>query len=209
MSVKQNEYPAKLVGYRIDWTHARVVVFADEPVVFNDKELARRLQVYTSLEQAGGLPYTYQLVALPDLEATMADIRADLELQLGQALEWGQRQQEPRLVREAPSTDWPRRIDLIVAYEAEERRALPRINANGQLVAFKEDGRDMTPPSEDISQIYRWLQDHGYVPDGFKWLGWERGLRQRRQTYVLADERDTALPVQYGRGRSKLFKEVC
>jgi len=154
MSVKQNEYPAKLVGYRIDWTHARVVVFADEPVVFNDKELARRLQVYTSLEQAGGLPYTYQLVALPDLEATMADIRADLELQLGQALEWGQRQQEPRLVREAPSTDWPRRIDLITSRSSiagSRTTAMCRMASNGWVgsAAFASAARPMCWPTSE------------------------------------------------------------
>jgi hypothetical protein len=59
-----------------------------------------------------------------------------------------------------------------------------------------------------MPKVYRWLQAQGYVPHGFKWLGWERGLRQRLQSYILAEERDTALPVQHSRGRSKLFKEV-
>ena len=77
------------------------------------------------------------------------------------------------------------RIDLVVAYEADGARALPRINGNGQLVAFRADGVEATPPAQTVSAIYRWLQAEGYVPDGFKWLGWQHGLRQRRQTYVL------------------------
>jgi hypothetical protein len=99
-----------------------------------------------------------------------------------------------------------RRIELVMAYEAEEAKVLPHINGNGQLVEFKADGRLTEPPVKTTPELYRWLQANGYVPTDFKWRGWEHGLRQRRQTYVLADARDTALPVQHSRGRSKLFK---
>jgi hypothetical protein len=98
------------------------------------------------------------------------------------------------------------RIDLIMAYKADEARVLPHINGNGQLVEFKADGQTSEPPVQTAPELYRWLQANGYVPTDFKWLGWEHGLRQRLQTYVLADARDTALPVQHTRGRSKLFK---
>lgn len=77
------------------------------------------------------------------------------------------------------------RIDLIVAYEATDAPVLPLINANGLLVEFKADGQVVPPPTRTISDLYRWLQGNEYVPEGFKWLGWERGLRHRRQTYTL------------------------
>ena len=86
---------------------------------------------------------------------------------------------------DAGANGHPRRIDLIVAYEADGARALPRINGNGQLVRFEADGEEAAAPAQTIAELYRWLQEHDYAPDGFKWLGWERGLRQRRQTYVL------------------------
>ena len=85
---------------------------------------------------------------------------------------------------------------------------MARINANGELISFKEDGQPAEPPTQNISELYRWLQDKGYVPNGFKWLGWEHGLRHRQQMYVLTKDTDTALPVQHSRGRSRLFKEA-
>jgi hypothetical protein len=98
------------------------------------------------------------------------------------------------------------RIDLIMAYEAEEAKVLPQINGNGQLVEFKADGQVTEPPVRTTPELYRWLEANGFVPNGFRWLGWEHGLRQRLQTYVQAEARDTALPVQPTRGQSKLFK---
>ena len=99
-----------------------------------------------------------------------------------------------------------RRIDLILAYKAEEAKMLPHMNGNGELVEFKADGQVVEPPVQTTPELYRWLQAYGYVPSGFSWLGWEHGLRQRLQTYVQAEARDTALPVQHSHGRSKLFK---
>jgi hypothetical protein len=106
-----------------------------------------------------------------------------------------------------PTNGQARRIDLVVAYEADDSKILPHTNGNGQLVTFQADGLVVEPPASTLQDLYRWLQDAGYVPNGFKWLGWERGLRRRLQSYVRTEDRDTALPVQYSRGRSKLFKE--
>jgi hypothetical protein len=99
-----------------------------------------------------------------------------------------------RQVFELVDTEWPepdaganghpQRIDLIVAYEADGARALPRINGNGQLLRFEADGEEVAPPTQSISELYRWLQAEGYVPSGFKWLAWEGGLRHRRQSYT-------------------------
>jgi hypothetical protein len=101
------------------------------------------------------------------------------------------------------------RIDLIVAYQADDARVLPRIDGTGELVAFKVDGQEQEPPVPTLRELYRWLLEQGYVPATFQWLGWEHGLRQRLQAYTRngADDRDTALPVQHSRGRAKLFKE--
>ena len=340
MNAKKVEYPAKLVGYRIDAVHDCIVLFDDVPVLFTDAEMERRLAIYHALEEAGGMPYTFELVSLVDLDARMADVRADLGRQLRQVRDWwrGREKREPELVPDywaqavmdatqlaqahfvekgnkaalkrlpraqaiAEHQNWRRvgdkldtwfmpsltrsgvvymvngrctcpdyhhngvpggwckhrlaralakraadllrnengagggtntpapvspmgthedlhstttppngqaRIDLIVAYEADEARVLPRTNGDGQLIAFKADGQEAKPPAQTMPELYRWLQAQGYVPDGFKWLGWEHGLRQRRQTYTrnVADHRDTALPVQRSCGRARLFKEV-
>jgi hypothetical protein len=85
----------------------------------------------------------------------------------------------------APASIQARRIDLIVGYEADEARVLPRTNANGQLIQFTVDGKLTSPPVPTMPQLYRWLQAEGYVPEGFRWMGWERGLRQRRESYVM------------------------
>lgn len=76
------------------------------------------------------------------------------------------------------------RIDLTVAYEASEDEILPSINCDGLLIEFRADGEVVRRPAESMKEMYRWLRDHGYVPYGFLWLGWEGGLRLRRQTYV-------------------------
>ena len=85
----------------------------------------------------------------------------------------------------APRNGQPRRIDLIVGYEADEAQVLPRTNADGELVSFKANGKGTEPPTRNVAELYRWLQEHSYAPSNFKWLGWEHGLRQRLQTYVL------------------------
>ena len=90
MTAKRVDYRAKLVGYRIDVVHEKIVLFEDVPVLFNDAELERRRGTYRALDAAGGIPYTFELVSLEDLEATMADIRADLERQLAQVQDWWQ-----------------------------------------------------------------------------------------------------------------------
>jgi hypothetical protein len=106
-----------------------------------------------------------------------------------------------------PASGQARRIDLIVGYEADEARSLARINGDGQLVAFKVDGEEKKPPLPTLPELYRWLQGEGFVPAEFRWLGWEHGLRQRLQSYTRTDGRDTALPAEHSRGRSRLFKE--
>lgn len=83
-----------------------------------------------------------------------------------------------------PFNGQAQRIDLVVAYAANEVHNLAHINANGRLIAFFADGQKVTPPTRLISDLYRWLQAQRYVPDEFRWLDWERGLRHRRQTYV-------------------------
>jgi hypothetical protein len=106
-----------------------------------------------------------------------------------------------------PANGQAQRIELIVAYQADEAKSLPRMNANGKLVSFRADGLATAPPSEAMPELYRWLQEQGYTPDGFELLDWEHGLRNRRQTYILSKDRDTALPQEHTRGRAKLFKE--
>lgn len=106
-----------------------------------------------------------------------------------------------------PFSGQARRIDLILAYKANEMNHLAHVNANGKLVRFLADGQQVQPPVQSTPEIYRWLQAEGYVPHDFQWLHWEQGLRQRRQTYIRSEDHTTALPVQYSRGRSKLFKE--
>jgi hypothetical protein len=111
---------------------------------------------------------------------------------------------EANASQSAPSPSAPtkaQQIELIVAYEADEARVLARMGA-GQLVQFKADGQEMEPPTRSLFELYRWLQAEGYVPSGFKWLGWEHGLRQRRQTYTLS-----SLPVQVGQNGTESQKE--
>jgi hypothetical protein len=86
---------------------------------------------------------------------------------------------------ERPSPGQARRIDVIVGYAADNARALPRINGNGQLLAFRADGAETDTPVQTLPELYRWLQERGYAPAGFQWLGWEHGLRRRRQSYTL------------------------
>ena len=310
MTSKKVDYPAKLVGYRIDVVNDRIVLFEDIPVLFNDKELERRIGTYRALDAAGGIPYTFELFSLEDLEAAMAGIRADLEQQLAQVKGWWQerRKREPEPVPDywadavldatqlarvyfmeqgnkaalkrlpraqsiATLQNWRRvgdkfdtwlmpsstgsgrvymvngrcscpdrvawckhriaralakraeailkedngkgnghdapapapveeqlasqpqpgtvplngdaqRIDLTVAYRSNEAKSLAHVNANGKLIRFKADGEEVAPPVQTMPDLYRWLQEHGYTPNDFKWLGWERGLRHRRQSYV-------------------------
>jgi hypothetical protein len=73
-------YTAKLLGYKIDAAHSRVVLWEDAPVLHSDADLERRLSLYRSLESMGSIPSTCRAVGLPDLEAAKAAIRADLEL---------------------------------------------------------------------------------------------------------------------------------
>ena len=86
-----------------------------------------------------------------------------------------------------PSPTKAREIELIVAYEADGAPVLPHMGA-GQLVHFKADGQETEPPTRSLFDLYRWLQTEGYAPSGFKWLGWEHGLRQRRQTYTQSQK---------------------
>jgi hypothetical protein len=308
MTSKKVDYPAKLVGYRIDVVNDRIVLFEDIPVLFNDAELERRIGTYRALEAAGAIPYTFELFSLEDLDAAKADVQADLERQLAQVRDWWQerRKREPEPVpdrwadavlqamslaqayflehgdraslkrlpraqaiaerqnwrqvgdkadtwlmpsstgsgrvymvngrcscpdpvvwckhriaralakraeailkedngsRDAQVTEAPvetegvyqppigtaplngdaRRIDLTVAYRSNEAKSLAHVNANGQLIGFKADGEEVSPPVQTMPELYRWLQEHDYTPNDFKWLGWEHGLRHRRQSYT-------------------------
>ena len=76
------DYPAKLLGYRIDTVHSKVVLWEDSPVLNSDTDLERRLAFYRSLEYMGGIAYTYEAVSLAELKGREAAIRADLERQL-------------------------------------------------------------------------------------------------------------------------------
>jgi hypothetical protein len=104
-----------------------------------------------------------------------------------------------------PDMGQAQRIDLVVAYMASEDDSLPYADANGKLVEFKADGKVALPPTRVVAEIYRWLQANDYVPDGFKWLGWERGLRHRRQSYVL---KEYAPQGWVSRGLSRLLGRV-
>jgi hypothetical protein len=76
------------------------------------------------------------------------------------------------------------RIDLVVACNASEAYSPAYTNANGKAVGFEADGQVASPLTRAMAGVFRQLQANGYVPDSFNWLGWERGLRQHRQTYV-------------------------
>ncbi|MFC2045915.1 SWIM zinc finger family protein [Chloroflexota bacterium] len=104
-----------------------------------------------------------------------------------------------------PDDGQAQRIDLIVAYEASDANSLTYINANGKLVEFKADGLVAPPPTRAMAEVYRWLQANSYVPDCFKWLGWDRGLRHRRQSYVLKGD---APQGWVSRGLSRLLGRV-
>ncbi len=54
------DHPAKLVGYRIDVVHERIVLFEEIPVLFNDTELERRIGTYRALGAAGDLRHPVQ-----------------------------------------------------------------------------------------------------------------------------------------------------
>ena len=76
-------------------------------------------------------------------------------------------------------------VVLIVAYEADGARFMPRIRGE-ELLEFRLDGELVEPPASTLSDIYRWLGVNGYVPDGakFKWLDRHEGRRRRREVYV-------------------------
>jgi hypothetical protein len=101
MNGQKVEFPGELVGYRIDAVHDGIVLFEEVPVLLTDGELERRLETVRALEKAGGMPYTFELVSLEELDATTATIRADLERQLQQVKDWwrGREKREPEPVR--------------------------------------------------------------------------------------------------------------
>jgi hypothetical protein len=144
MNAKKVEYPAKLVGYRIDAVHDRIVLFEDVPVLFTDAELERRLASYHALEEAGGIPYTFELVSLADLEVRMADIRADLERQLQQVRDWwrGREKREPEPVPDYWAEAVLDAAQLAQAHfvERRNRHALKRL-PRAQAIAERQNWR--------------------------------------------------------------------
>lgn len=90
-------------------------------------------------------------------------------------------------LQEKDTTDpRPSQVELVVAYETDQARALPRMGA-AELVTFTADGLPTDPPTRDLDALYRWLQERGYTPAGFEWQGRAlAGKRQRRQVYALA-----------------------
>jgi hypothetical protein len=63
--MKKVDFPAKLVGYRIDVVHDRIVLFEDVPVLFNDAELERRMATYRSLEETAAVEHPNLRLAAP------------------------------------------------------------------------------------------------------------------------------------------------
>lgn len=80
----------------------------------------------------------------------------------------------------------PSQIDLIVNYETDAARTFTRLHTGGELEQFTVDGTPAEPPTRDLSELYRWLQDREYMPAGFVWLDKGQGGRRRRQTYTRA-----------------------
>jgi hypothetical protein len=76
-------------------------------------------------------------------------------------------------------------VELIVAYEADGARFMPRIRGE-ELLEFRLDGQVVDPPAPTLDGVYRWLGTNGYVPDGeqFRWLDRCEGRRRRRQVYA-------------------------
>jgi hypothetical protein len=92
--------------------------------------------------------------------------------------------QEARVAPVSQGIPCATHIELIVGYQASEDRVLPHTNGNGKLLRFLADGQEAKPPVGSMTDMYRWLEGQGYVPEGFKWLEWEHGVRQRRESYV-------------------------
>ena len=88
-------FPAKLVGFRIDIQEAHIHLYDDPPVLCSDQDVERRQAMYRSIESASRAHYTWIPVALKDLTATKAAIRADLERQLAEILAWQRQEPEP------------------------------------------------------------------------------------------------------------------
>ena len=77
-------------------------------------------------------------------------------------------------------------VELIVLYEADGAAAFARIHSGGKLLEFKADGQVIEAPTNDLNELYRWLQDHDFIPDmtRFGWLDRNQGNRRRRQVYT-------------------------
>ena len=77
-------------------------------------------------------------------------------------------------------------IQLIVLYEADGAATFARIHSGGKLLEFKADGQVIEAPTNDLNELYRWLQDHDFIPDmtRFGWLDRNQGNRRRRQVYT-------------------------
>jgi len=92
--------------------------------------------------------------------------------------------QQAHLARSDVTSTQARRIELIVGYRTSEHKTLPYTSGEGKLVCFVADGKETQAPVPSMREMYRWLEGQGFVPEGFKWLDWEHGLRQRRESYV-------------------------
>ena len=59
-----------------------ITAFADGKELHNDKEMGRRVDQFTYLEETGGLGYTYTLANVDDVEQVIAERKAELEAEL-------------------------------------------------------------------------------------------------------------------------------
>ena len=183
MTSKKEEYRARLV---VSWhciVRACTVLFEDvEPVHLDDEG-----RDFTAL----GLCTCSDAVVWCEhwIACTIANRAAEPlqdESNPGNAGDTPALQEPPKESAMDPVNGQAQRIDLIVAYDAGEANLLAGVSDKGRLLQFRLDGDVVVPPTRDMPEIYRWLHEHGYIPDGFNWLGWwEDGHRRQWQSYVL------------------------
>lgn len=105
----------------------------------------------------------------------------------------------------------PQKIELIIQYRTSGGRHIP-VCDDGELLQIRTDGIETAAKYPDVARARRWMQTAGYQPAGHRWIDPAGRHRRRVSTYILPtaaklpDARDSALPVQPTRGRSKLFK---
>jgi hypothetical protein len=190
---EQEQYPAVIIISRPP-TKATPAPFVliDDRILSNAAELAQRLQVYQMRAAAYTGPiYDYTVTPIGEAEAVAGQILAELTKENG--AEAATPAPEPAPTQEDPTQGKDttkaagRQVELVVAYEVDAARDNPRLHNGGELVSLAVDGKPANPPTGDLNRLYKMLDDRGYKPAAFRWLGPAIGYRrQRLQVYTQA-----------------------